>query len=286
MPALPRCSHSRRSSACHPRLRAQTAELRGAVVDASGATLPGVTVSIVNSATGVARTAVTDEQGVFRVPALQPGPYAIEFSLQGFGTEARKVVVTVGQVADIKVTLAVGTVAETVQVVGTLADRHRDHEVRPVGRRQPGTARGTAGPQPRLRRSGAAAAGRRSRAHQRRAFRHQHGVRWHQRPQHVFHADRRRRHGPPDLRLRHRQREPGRRPGIPRAAQSVRHGVFARWHCRGQRRHPLGHEQRAWPGLLLRPRRRAERHERVREHQAAVRFVARQRHDRRSDPSQ
>src|SRR4051812_33183707 len=98
---------------------AQTAELRGAVVDASGATLPGVTVAIVNSGTGVERTVVTDEQGVFRVPALQPGPYAIECSLQGFGTETRKVVLTVGQVADIKVTLGVGTVSETVQVVGT-----------------------------------------------------------------------------------------------------------------------------------------------------------------------
>jgi len=87
---------------------AQTAELRGAVVDASGGTLPGVTVAIVNASTGVARTAVTDDQGVFRVPALQPGPYAIEFLLQGFGTEKRNVVLTVGQVADIKITLAVG----------------------------------------------------------------------------------------------------------------------------------------------------------------------------------
>jgi hypothetical protein len=98
---------------------AQTAELRGAVVDGSGGTLPGVTVAVVNSATGVQRTVITDDQGVFRVPALQPGPYAIEFSLQGFGTEARKIVLTVGQVSDIKVTLAVGAIAESVQVVGT-----------------------------------------------------------------------------------------------------------------------------------------------------------------------
>src|SRR5262245_9870774 len=98
---------------------AQTGELRGAVVDASGGALPGVTVAIVNSATGVERTVVTDDQGVFRVPALQPGPYAIEFTLQGFGTEARKVVLTVGQVADLKITLSVGAIAETVSVVGT-----------------------------------------------------------------------------------------------------------------------------------------------------------------------
>jgi hypothetical protein len=98
---------------------AQTAELRGAVADSSAATLPGVTVTIVNSATGVARTVVTDDQGTFRVPALQPGPYSIEFVLQGFGTEARQVVLTVGQVADLKITMSVGALAETVQVVGT-----------------------------------------------------------------------------------------------------------------------------------------------------------------------
>ena len=74
---------------------AQTAELRGSVVDASGSALPGVTVTITNTATGVERVVVTDEQGVFRVPALQPGPYAVESSLTGFGSDTKQVVLTV-----------------------------------------------------------------------------------------------------------------------------------------------------------------------------------------------
>ena len=98
---------------------AQTAELRGSVADASGAVLPGVTVTIRQEATGVQRVLVTDEQGVFRAPALQPGPYAVESELQGFGKDATRVVLTVGQVADVKITLTVGAVSETVQVVGT-----------------------------------------------------------------------------------------------------------------------------------------------------------------------
>ena len=100
---------------------AQTAELRGEVSDSSGGVLPGVTVTIRHEATGVARSVVTDEQGVFRVPALQPGPYAIESSLMGFGKDARRVVLTVGQVADLRIALTVGALEETVQVVGASA---------------------------------------------------------------------------------------------------------------------------------------------------------------------
>jgi hypothetical protein len=98
---------------------AQTAELRGSVSDSSGGILPGVTVTIRHEGTGVQRVVVTDDQGTFRVPALQPGPYEVASELQGFGKEARRVVLTVGQVADLKFVLTVGALSETVQVVGT-----------------------------------------------------------------------------------------------------------------------------------------------------------------------
>ena len=100
---------------------AQTAELRGAVADSTGSALPGVTVTIVNAATGVERVVVTDEQGAFRVPALQPGPYTVESTLSGFGTDNRKVTLTVGQVGDVRVTLSVGAIEESIQVVGRAA---------------------------------------------------------------------------------------------------------------------------------------------------------------------
>ena len=100
---------------------AQTAELRGTVADSTGSALPGVTVTIVNAATGVERVVVTDEQGAFRLPALQPGPYTIESTLSGFGPDTRKVVLTVGQVADLKVALSVGAIQESIQVVGRAA---------------------------------------------------------------------------------------------------------------------------------------------------------------------
>jgi hypothetical protein len=100
---------------------AQTAELRGSVADPSGAVLPGVNVNIRQEATGVERSVVTDTQGNFRVPALQPGPYVVESTLMGFNTDTRRVVLTVGQVADLRVALTVGTLQESVEVVGTSA---------------------------------------------------------------------------------------------------------------------------------------------------------------------
>jgi hypothetical protein len=100
---------------------AQTAELRGAISDSSGAVLPGVSVTILNDATGVQRSVVSDDQGVFRVPQLQPGPYTITAILMGFGTDTRKVALTVGQVADVRIALSVGAIQESVQVVGRSA---------------------------------------------------------------------------------------------------------------------------------------------------------------------
>jgi hypothetical protein len=52
---------------------AQTAELNGKVADQSGAVLPGVTVTVTNTATGLTRTVVTDGDGAYIVSNLPPG---------------------------------------------------------------------------------------------------------------------------------------------------------------------------------------------------------------------
>ena len=96
----------------------QTAEIRGSVTDSSGAVLPQVSVTIRNEATSVQRSIMTDEQGTFRVLALQPGPYVAESRLLGFATDTRKVTLTVGQVAEMRISLAVGAVADSIHVVG------------------------------------------------------------------------------------------------------------------------------------------------------------------------
>ena len=101
-------------------VQAQTAEVRGTVTDNTGGVLPGVTVTIQNEGTGITRSLVTDDQGAFRAPALQPGPYLVKAELSGFGTELRRMVITVGEVADVKIGLSVGTLSETVEVNATV----------------------------------------------------------------------------------------------------------------------------------------------------------------------
>ena len=100
---------------------AQTAELRGTVSDDTGAVLPGVTVAIRQMDTGIERSAVTDDRGLFRAPALQPGPYRVTSELMGFKTDVRTLRLTVGEVSEMHITLGVGALSETVQVSGGTA---------------------------------------------------------------------------------------------------------------------------------------------------------------------
>src|SRR4028119_1976513 len=69
----------------------------GTVTDDSGAALPGVTVTAKNTATGVARVAVSESDGSFSIPRLQPGTYDVTAELEGFRPAvAREVAVNLG----------------------------------------------------------------------------------------------------------------------------------------------------------------------------------------------
>lgn len=94
------------------------ANISGVVTDDSGAALPGVTITITNTANGRAQTLVSSGEGRYRFVALQPGPYLITAELQGFGTIRREATLVVGADATLDLTLAVGGVAETVTVLG------------------------------------------------------------------------------------------------------------------------------------------------------------------------
>ena len=54
-----------------------TSSLSGTVTDTSGAVVPGASVTVKNMATNIASEAVTNAEGQFTAPALQPGKYAV-----------------------------------------------------------------------------------------------------------------------------------------------------------------------------------------------------------------
>jgi hypothetical protein len=95
---------------------AQEATLSGTVTDSTGAVLPGVTVTALHEATGNRFVAVTDERGVYRIPA-RAGAYQMTVELSGFTTVTRSgVQLLVGQVVTTNVQMVPSTVQETVTV--------------------------------------------------------------------------------------------------------------------------------------------------------------------------
>ena len=94
-----------------------TAQLSGTVRDESGAALPGVTVTVTQTDTGLARTTATNDTGSYVLPNLPTGPYRLEVSLTGFRTyEQTGIVLQVAASPVINAVLAVGSVEETVSV--------------------------------------------------------------------------------------------------------------------------------------------------------------------------
>ena len=93
--------------------------ISGTAKDAQGGVLPGVTVTLRNEATGVTRTAVTETDGSYRFPALNPGRYMLTAELSGFATvEVRAIEITIGLGLIQDFPMQVQSLAETITVTG------------------------------------------------------------------------------------------------------------------------------------------------------------------------
>ena len=95
--------------------QSQTGSISGVVKDDQGGALPGATITLTGR-TG-ARTALTDHEGSYRFPAIDPGTYAIEIAMSGFQDRKQEgVVVTISAKLTLDYTLKVRSMAETVTV--------------------------------------------------------------------------------------------------------------------------------------------------------------------------
>ncbi|MCI0627466.1 MAG: TonB-dependent receptor [Acidobacteria bacterium] len=92
-------------------------EIRGTVSDESGAIIPGADVTVTSLEKGFKRTAVTNEQGFYSVPHLEPGVYMLEIALTGFMrfVQERVAVASRGQVR-VDAKLTVGQVSDRMVV--------------------------------------------------------------------------------------------------------------------------------------------------------------------------
>src|SRR5262247_2374828 len=95
------------------------ATITGTVKDASGGVLPGVTVEATGPALLAPRSVVTEATGIYRILDLPPGTYKLDFQLPGFTRVVREGIEASGSATfTINVDMKVGTVSETVTVVG------------------------------------------------------------------------------------------------------------------------------------------------------------------------
>src|SRR6266446_6191767 len=96
-----------------------TGSITGSILDSSGAAVVNATVTLTNTGTGAALSASSGNSGDFRFLLLQPGVYALEASHTGFKTSRRDgIVVEADRSLAIPMTLNVGQVSETVEVIG------------------------------------------------------------------------------------------------------------------------------------------------------------------------
>jgi len=99
---------------------ATTGAIEGTVVDAQGGAVPGVTVTVKNTATNYESVSVTDRSGRFRAVLLPLGPYEVKAELAGFATVVQKGLdLGVGQTQTLTITLKQATASE--QIVVTAA---------------------------------------------------------------------------------------------------------------------------------------------------------------------
>ena len=93
-----------------------TGEIKGSVMDPSGAVVPGAGVSIKNLQTGVVTQTTTNQSGLYDVPFLAPGNYTITFSKEGFRGSVREGIVLQIETVEISATLQVGTSTQEIVV--------------------------------------------------------------------------------------------------------------------------------------------------------------------------
>src|ERR1700730_693190 len=94
-----------------------TSAIQGQTTDATGAVVPGATVTATSHDTGSKRSAKTDEAGRFNFPQLKPGSYAVRIEAQGFEPqEADNVFSGLGQRQTVNFLLRVARSNETVEV--------------------------------------------------------------------------------------------------------------------------------------------------------------------------
>jgi carboxypeptidase family protein len=98
--------------------RSDRATITGVVTDEQGNAIPRATVTIHSVETGVDTVLVTNDAGAYQSPPLVLGRYTVTVNLTGFKKATTEMLLSGGDLARRDLTIQVGSVEETVKVVG------------------------------------------------------------------------------------------------------------------------------------------------------------------------
>jgi outer membrane receptor protein involved in Fe transport len=95
-----------------------TGRITGTISDPTGAVIPGAEVTIINTGTGRAIVAITNDRGHYTSVPLSAAAYRVETSLSGFKTAVRTLRLEVDETAVVDIRLEIGEMSEQVEVTG------------------------------------------------------------------------------------------------------------------------------------------------------------------------
>src|SRR5215813_8944212 len=90
----------------------------GTVMDEQRLPVAGATIQLTAASTGATRRVVTNQQGLFEVPALLPDDYEVKSEASGFALATQSVRLEVGQRLAIVIALRLGSIQQGVEVHG------------------------------------------------------------------------------------------------------------------------------------------------------------------------
>ena len=111
-----------------------TGTIYGRITDPSGGVMPGVVINAVAAETGIPRTATTDTNGTFRLPALPNGTYKVTTEMSGFRPAVAVIQVSVSANVQLDVKLELATKNEEVNVEATAPRYSGRVLLSPIGR--------------------------------------------------------------------------------------------------------------------------------------------------------
>jgi len=96
--------------------QSSTGTIQGSVTDAQGAVIQGATVTITNQGTNRVVTVTTNTEGLFSLPALDPGAYKVQVEQSSFQKTIKDVVLETAQVVNLEFSLQLGAASQVIEV--------------------------------------------------------------------------------------------------------------------------------------------------------------------------